>query len=469
MHNWWFWGTWAVVLHYTLVMIALVCMLRGRRSPGATIAWLLSFFMIPYFGVIAYFLFGGTKLRHHQNLPNSLRARASQRTSPAATAKLHPEGASLRSLVENYGLPPVTVGNRLHLCLDGAEMYEHMIELIDSAEESLWVLTFIFSSDPVATTIRDRIVRRAEAGVKVRVLIDGVGSFKTSSSFFDPIRKAGGEVAVFHPLFALPFARALNLRNHRKMIVADGRRAYAGGLNINAEGLGPKVVPGMWRDLGGVVEGPIVAELSRVFLSDWFSVTGQPPDAPPMPNPSVEGPAKSVLQLLPSGPDVKDEVFYQFVLSALYMAQNHIWVATPYFVPNDSVQEALLIAVRRGVEVKLLVPEHSNHPLSDVAAAAFLRELHEAGGQILGYPDGMMHAKAFVVDDVVGAFGSANLDMRSLFLNYELMLVAYSAADIADIASWFDNLAAKCKNTLPPHSFWRDIAEGTVRMVSPLF
>ena len=113
-----------------------------------------------------------------------------------------------------------------------------------------------------------------------------------------------------------------------------------------------------------------MAELSRVFLSDWFSVTGQPPDAPPTPYPCAEGPAKSVLQLLPSGPDVKDEVFYQFVLSALYMAQNHIWVATPYFVPNDSVQEALLIAVRRGVEVKLLVPEHSNHPLSDVAAAA---------------------------------------------------------------------------------------------------
>src|SRR5688572_24879598 len=109
IHDWWFWGTWAVVLHYTLVMIAVVCMLQGRRSPAATIAWLMSFFMIPYLGVIAYFLFGGTKLRRHQKLPNSLRATASQRTSPKAIAKLHPEGASLRSLVENYGLPPVTV------------------------------------------------------------------------------------------------------------------------------------------------------------------------------------------------------------------------------------------------------------------------------------------------------------------------------------------------------------------------
>lgn len=473
MAIWWLWDYVAAAAGYALVMFAVVDMLRHRRSPAVTCAWLLTFVFVPVIGVVLYFLFGGVRIRREQ--------RRKARTGFAAFAEpgmkspsvpVSPLVRSLTQLLANHNIPPARPGNQLRLCDSATEVYEQLGQLVDGASQRLWLVTFIFADDPVAAEFRDRIAQRAAAGVDVRILIDGVGSFKTARRFFDPVRQAGGKVARFKPLFTLPLKRTINLRNHRKMLVVDSRFAFVGGLNICDEEISPAPSVDSWRDLGAVVEGPLVHDLEAVFVSDWRATVGSsdgldpPRGLPPAAPDDSEG---AYLQIVPAGPDVRGEALYNYIVSVLHQARSRIWVATPYFVPNESIQEALLVAIRRGVDVRLMVPERSNHPISDLAASSFLRELHDAGGKVLRYPRGMMHAKAFVVDDDVAALGSANLDMRSLFLNYELMLIAYSNQDIKRIESWFANLAKECHTKLPPRTLVRDLGEGLIRIASPLF
>jgi cardiolipin synthase len=456
----WLWAHALLLAGYVLAIVGIAHMLRHRRSPGATIAWLMAFMLFPYVGVALYLMFGGRKVRLNK-------AAKRQLVQEPKLENVRGEAGVFDRMLSRYGIAPATLGNRVSLCPTGVEGYAALQAIIEQAQRTLYIQTFIFSHDEVAQDILARAADKARQGVRVCVLVDGLGSLKTGRAFFQPLVRAGGRFAVFKPVLHVPFRGMTNLRNHRKIAVADGCHALAGGMNITAEDMYPQMQPDSWQDLSAVVEGPAARHLEDIFRADWQFATGEElasgiaGEAPPC--------GDAMVQVVPSGPDVPLDPLYCATITVAYRAQRRLWMVTPYFVPDDALAQAITIACRRGVDVRVLIPQKSNHPFSDLAGASFLRDIEAAGGSVHLYTAGMVHAKAMVADDDLAMVGSANLDMRSLFLNYEVMLLSYSPAEVAEVAAWIERLAQGCRCGVPAPGFARELSEGLLRVVSPLF
>jgi cardiolipin synthase len=449
-----------VVAGALLAAISLGHVLLQRRAPASTMAWLLVIVLIPYVGVPLYLMIGGRKLR--SAVARKRRMRLAPPPIPSRAKTDHPIEQLLRSL----GNPPACGGNRLTLCGTGEVAYASLVELIESAQRTLHITMFILHPDEVGREIVRRLAARARAGVEVRLMLDAVGSMRTSRMDLAPLTDAGGRVAYFMPVLHLPFRGRSNLRNHRKLVVADGRRALAGGMNIAMEYMGPAAMPHRWRDLAFVVEGPAAAAYEGIFRSDWEFAAGD--SLGPESAAEAGGVGDAVVQVVPSGPDVPGDALYHAIVSAIYAAQARFWVVTPYFIPDESLIQALGLAARRGVDVRIVVPDRSNHPLTDLARGAYLRDLNAAGAKVLRFPLGMVHAKAVVADDCLAMIGSANMDPRSLFLDFEVMLVAYTPHEVAATAAWIDGLAAASLTGVAPATTTRQMMEGLARLAGPL-
>jgi cardiolipin synthase len=342
-----------------------------------------------------------------------------------------------------------------------------MLSLIDSAKRAIHMETFIFSRDEIGEEVLRRLSRRAADGLEVRLLVDGVGSWKTPRRFYQPLLKTGGKLAVFSPAIHVPFVRRTNLRNHRKIAVADGRRALAGGMNVTGDDLYHAAKPGAWQDLSFIVEGAAAWHFDQVFRSDWKFSTGEDLAEAADPVRSDGTGHDAVLQVVPSGPDVPNDPLLDSILMSIFSARERVWIVTPYFVPDDSISQALIIACHRGIDVSILVPEKSNHALADIARGSFLRDIEQAGGTIRLYTAGMVHAKLIIVDRDVAMVGSANLDMRSLLLNFEVMQFVYSAAEIEALQDWVSGLVKDSKTGMPAVGAVRQIVEWLTRLVQP--
>jgi cardiolipin synthase len=241
-----------------------------------------------------------------------------------------------------------------------------------------------------------------------------------------------------------------------------------GGMNLAAVYMGPTADPNRWRDLSLFLSGPVVPRLAELFRSDWKFATGEdltaePPDALP-----AEPAGDSRTQVVASGPDVAGDPLYEALVSAIFTAMERIWVVTPYFVPDETLARALELAARRGVDLRLVVPAHSNHLTADLARGSYLRQVHNAGGRVLLFRPGMIHAKVVLIDDRLAVIGSGNMDMRSLFLNYEVAMFLYSRAPIEATAAWIASLTSECTTGLPVPSRASELAENVVRLLSPL-
>jgi cardiolipin synthase len=272
------------------------------------------------------------------------------------------------------------------------------------------------------------------------------------------------------PLIRLPFRGRANLRNHRKTVVIDGQCALVGGMNLAEEYLGPEPDPKRWRDLVVQVCGPAVRDLDDLFRSDWRFATNEDLE----PRPRAEIPAESELdglmtaQTVASGPDVVGDPFYESLVSALFAARQRVWVVTPYFIPDETLVRALDLAARRGVDVRLVVPLRSNHLIADLARGSYLHEVHDSGGSILKFRPGMVHAKAILIDDGLSIIGTANMDMRSLFLNYEVSLFFYSRPLAEQTAAWMTALMTGCRPYRVPRGRVIILMHDVFRLLSPL-
>jgi len=451
-----------LIFGFLLALPVIAQMLRQRRSPASSLAWLLIMALAPYIGIPLYLALGGRKMGKLARSKATLKL-------PDQTLLSPQEFPETDQLLRSYGIPGACAGNQITLCKSGEEGYTALAELIDRARESLWVSTFILHPDEVGRDIIARLVRRAAAGVQVRLLLDGVGSLHTRRRALASLTKAGGQVAFFMPVLHRPFRGRTNLRNHRKAVIADGRRVWAGGANIAAEYIGPAPDPQRWRDLSFLLEGPATRHYRNIFLSDWQFATRQnllPPSNADLKYPDMIG--NAAVQVVPSGPDVAGDPLYSAMISAVFQAGENIRIVTPYFVPDETLVQALHMAVHRGVKLQILVPGKSNHWLADMARGPYLRDLQEAGGSILLYPHGMLHGKAMLVDDTLAVIGSANFDMRSLFLNYETGLLIYSKPEIQEVGDWVQGIAKECRLDVPEVKTLRDISEGVARMLAPM-
>ena len=278
------------------------------------------------------------------------------------------------------------------------------------------------------------------------------------------MKAAGGRVARFMPLLHLPFRGRVNLRNHRKLAIFDGERAITGGMNLADEYMGPHPSPTRWRDLSLMISGAPVTALDAIFRADWHFATQQTL-APPEP---IAPLGKVAMQIIPCGPDAPTDPLYDALLTALFRAERRFWISTPYFVPDEALFRGLVVAAHRGVDVRIVVPARSNHHLADLVAAPYLRELSEAGVHIERYQAGMLHAKALLVDELLAVVGSANFDMRSLFLNYEVALFFSGPSEVARLSSWFASLQRNTQAGVPPVGRIKRRVEEVARLLAPL-
>ncbi len=443
----------ALVLGGLLVYVLFTRIGQQRRPPASAVAWILLMALFPYFGLPLFLLFGTRKF-------------ARPLRKPALPARV-PDDAAPRwvtGLLAAMNVPPPSSNLRVDFHEDGEASRRALFDLLENAQREVDLCSFILAADDVGHALAAALRQCVRRGVRVRLLLDALGDLRHSRRHVEKLRASGIEVRWFMPLLHNPLKGRTNLRNHRKMVIADGRQLWSGGRNFAAEYFNGSRRRPAWVDLSFVVEGPLARQAQVLFERDWRAVNGAEHHRQGFPRPAPILPGTHV-QLVPSGPDLPDDTLYDLLLTAAYQARQRLVAVTPYFVPDDALLSAWCLACRRGVSFTLLLPRRSNHRLADVAREPALRELAAAGARILLYP-AMLHAKAVIVDEHLALCGSANLDGRSLFLNFELMTAFYGAQEIAWLSGWVDRHAARATayRARPP-AFGRSLLEGLVRTV----
>jgi len=437
--------------------------LRQRRHPSAALAWILSLALIPYLALPIYILVGNRKVGRGQAVAHAALPAASSRPGSASVSRF-------QRLAGTLNLPTVSSYDFFELHVDGGHARVALMAIIDSANSTLDICTFVLCNDAIGKDVMARLVQSAQRGVRVRLMLDGVGKFLGGLPDLRGLAAAGVEVATFVSVFQSPLPGRTNLRNHRKMVVADGRRLWMGGRNLGAEYFEgdhrARSRKSAWVDLSFELRGAIASQAQDQFNSDWVFATQAHRRDLPLPHPVVPTDSAAPVQLLPSGPDQAEDTVYTLLVSSCFAAQTRILAVSPYFVPDATLQMALCLAARRGVAVDLLLPRVSNHRLADLARHAALRELAGAGARIW-LVEAMIHAKAVVIDEDIALAGSANLDERSLFLNYELMVAFYEPVDVKAIADWIvgQRQSAHAYNARAP-GMVRALGEGVVRWLA---
>ena len=457
----------STVAGFLLAFFLAARLMTERRAPANTFAWLLVIVFIPWLGVPLYLFLGGRKLRKM--------AKGKQALLPVVPAicvadMSHVFAPVAKTVAGAGGFEPVG-GNRVRFLLTGEEDFAELERQILAAKHSIHITTFILSRDATGRRIVELLARRAREGVKVRLLLDALGCFLSSRGFVDPIRKAGGEVGRFMPVMPFTSRASANLRCHRKMAIFDGSIALIGGRNIAREYMGPTPYAKRWRDFGAVIEGPATVVLGEVFIADWCFAVRQPPEKVRLDAQASGAPimGSCELQVVASGPDVPGDPLYEGIVAMIQQAERNIWIVTPYFIPDDVLLRSMIVKARAGCSVTLVVPQHSNHPVTDFARRNFTRELGAAGGHVLLYDAGMLHAKAIVIDDRVAMFGSPNFDLRSLFVNFEIGVLVYTEPEIARIRAWIDDLLTQCiEPTFTKRHLLTSIAEDVCRLLAPI-
>jgi cardiolipin synthase A/B len=448
-----------VMMPFALLVVAGI--LRQRRSPASSLAWLLTILLLPLIGIPLFWLFGSRKIKRIAKTKPPVELTV---VEPAASAAPHPDAAQAAA---HLGSESITRGNDLKFHDNGEEAFGDFIALINGAQRSIHIETYVLKADATGSAIIERLIARAQEGVEVRLLIDGFGSFHMARRPLRRLRRAGGKVAFFLPIWRLTLLNRSNLRDHRKIAVFDGERVFAGGRNLADEYMGAKPDPQRWADFSFVLTGPAAAHYEEIFSYDWGfasrEVLGQPQSrelASPRGN--------AVMQVVPSGPDVVDDELFAGILSFLFSAKHRLWIVSPYFLPNEMLAEALQIALQRGVDVRIVVPETSDQRLVDLARGQFLRDLCALKCNVRLYTPGMVHAKAMLVDDVAAAVGSANFDSRSMFLNFEVSSVIHSSAEVRAVEAWIEKLMTKTRPMDANVGKRRDTFEGIARLIAPM-
>lgn len=467
--------TYWLTLHGMVTVIAVLIyviashVLQHRRHPTAAIAWVLFILLIPYVALPSFLAFGSRKQARPRRIVAPVVALIDSSPSAAAIAS-PPPWAIQTALALRQPAPAAYRALALHA--DGDAALQALWQVIDRAEHSIDLCTFIIGRDALGEAVIERLCAKARAGVRVRLLLDGLGSLMAGRPKLQALTDCGGEFLLFVPPLHSPLKGRTNLRDHRKMLITDAahetRRLWCGGRNLAREYFEPSGGQPAWHDLSFDLQGRFVQQASDLFERDWAFASGRKPvfsvaDLAPA-EPSTGEDALGA-QLIASGPDQIDDTVYSLLVTAAYRAQRRIALVTPYFVPDASLLMALCLAARRGVAVDLLLPARSNHGMSDVARTRALRTFAAAGGRIWLAPQ-MQHAKLAVVDDALALAGSANFDSRSLFLNYELMVAFHEPADVALFADWFERERAGAASCTPKQpGLLRDIAEGLVLWV----
>jgi cardiolipin synthase len=462
------------LLELTALLSAVHAIMTSRTSQGA-IAWAISLVTPPltFVALPAYWIFGRSrfegyvKARRHGKTPrNTVLQDVGRFARELGLVRTDAKGAD--AVLERLAWMPFTMKNRVRLLINGKATFDAILAAIDLAEEYILVQFFIVKDDELGQALKNRLLARRREGVRVHFLYDEMGSRKLSSAYVRELRDAGVEIRPFHSNRHNRFQ--LNFRNHRKIVVVDGKMGFVGGLNVGDEYMGRSKKFGPWRDTHAQLEGPSVHAVQLSFLEDWYWATQEVPELNWTPTAAKEG-DQDVL-VLPTGPADSLESCGLFFIQMISMATDRLWIASPYFVPDIHVIAALQLAALRGVDVRIMLPEKPDHLLVYLASFSFLRELETVGVKIYRYQPGFLHQKTLLVDDRWAAVGTANLDNRSFRLNFEITVLVEDRVFAAEAANMFVNDFAECRiaeaNDLEKRSLWFKIGVRIARLMSPI-
>jgi cardiolipin synthase len=439
------------------ILAAMHAVMNARTSQGAA-AWAIALVTLPFVTLILYAIFGRNKFHGYVRIRNQRDAaihhfsEAIQREALMKKITHPPQSSSGQALVELADMP-ILGCNQSELLIDGEATFGRMFESLADAQSYVLVQFYIIKNDDLGRQLKDHLVARAQAGVRIYFLYDEIGSYKLPGSYLRELQQAGAHVSAFHSTRGRTNHLQLNFRNHRKIVVIDGETAFVGGHNVGDEYVSRNSQFGRWRDTHVSIKGPVVEEIQFCFVEDWHWANGQIPKLDWELKPSPVGSEAALV--IASGPADPLETCGLMFTQVINMARERIWIASPYFVPDSQIIGALKLAVLRGVDVRILLPEKPDHRTVHLATVSYYPATLPAGIKLFRYTAGFLHQKVFLVDRQCAAVGTANLDNRSFRLNFELTFLNYDAAFIQAVE---EMLAKDFENSRPV-----DLAEYTER------
>jgi cardiolipin synthase len=469
--------TWMLILiGAELVGLALsIHALMSVRTPQGTIAWIVALIAMPILAVPVYWVFGRTKFNGYVFARQAEDEQLGE-LEQAALARTRQHVVSMEDLrggiraVERLARLPFTGGNEVALLIDGDETFEDIVAGRERAERLILFQFYIVRGDELGTRLADALLRKAAEGVRVHFLYDELGSIGLPRAFVRRLEEGGVAVRPFHSTRGTGNRFQLNFRNHRKIVVVDERVGWVGGHNVGDEYLGKDPKIGAWRDTHMRIEGPAVMGLQVSFFEDWNWATGEQLDLDWEPRAAPGGDAQVLV--VPTGPTGESEAASLLFQHAIHSAQERVWIATPYFVPDEGVQAALKIARLRGVDVRVLIPDKPDSRLVYMSAFAFVGEMLASGIEVHRYEPGFLHQKVMLIDDSASAVGTANLDNRSFRLNFEVTAIVLDEAFAADVERMLrDDLARSTPMTreqLDAKPFWFRAAARAAYLSAPI-
>lgn len=470
-----------------LVILILVCVriIYDTRSNTKTLAYLLLTIFIPIAGMIFYFSFGVnyrkrkiytkklfTDAAMAGVLNEKIISRSRHTLQQSNIARTNRELAYM--LAKDTG-SALTSGNDVKLLVNGEKKFPEVMKALEAAREHIHIEYYIYEDGEIGRAIEEVLIRKAQEGVTVRFIYDAFGSRSIRKKLVPRLKAAGVQAFPFYEILFIAFANRLNYRNHRKIIIVDATVAFVGGINVSDRYINREKPKLFWRDTHLRIEGPGVQYLQYLFLCDWNFCSGEQlgPDKSFFPDPeTLPAKGEKVVQIAASGPDSDTPTVLFSLLQAINLAAREVLISTPYFIPGESLMDALVVASLGGVKVKLLVPGASDSKVVDAAARSYYGELLNAGVEIYLYRKGFLHAKTLVADRTLAVVGTANMDYRSFDLNFEVNAIVYDSALAGELADIFyedikdaEQITAAEWNARP---VYRQLIEKTARLISPL-
>ncbi|MEA4937736.1 MAG: cardiolipin synthase [Paludibacter sp.] len=429
-----------IVLYLYMIVSTISVLLLENRNPVRSLSWVLVLVLLPIIGIVLYLLIGQNyrkqkiiskkSIRHNTQLPKT---------------ELHPEDftefidkphhLNLVNLLYQNSDAPAYAYNKIQVLADGETTFTAMFDAIVNAKEHIHIEFFIFGDDRISNHLRMLLIKKAQEGVRVRMIYDYLGSHNLTKGYLQSLSDAGVYVRPFLPLRLRLRRSKINFRNHRKLLIVDGKLGFTGGLNFADRYIFGNTL-GKWRDTFVKFEGAVVHGLQSLFLTDWYFVERKLiTDLKYYPKPHKF--SENLVQIVSSGPDSDWESIMQGIASAIISANKYVYMHTPYFVPNDVILNAISIAALSGIDVRLMIPTASDSKLSDACTFSYLGEILDAGVRVYQYKEGFLHSKAIVIDDFISIVGSANLDERSFNQNFEANAFIFDAETSVELRDLF--------------------------------
>jgi cardiolipin synthase len=457
-------------------------MVASRLNPVKTLSWIVVLLTLPYVGIILYLIVGQNHRKRKMYSRKGMRDLSiMDMLGQQQILQIHhtdwknaPNIERFRKTIVlqlNNSRALLTFKNNVDVYNNGTDTFNAMKQSMSDAKHSIHLESYIIVDDKIGREIKNILIQKALEGIEVRVIYDDVGSWKLPKHYVNDLKQAGVDIYPFGRVVFPWLSRTVNYRNHRKILVVDGRIGFLGGINI-ADRYADGGDFSSWRDTHLRVEGDAVNSLQAVFLLDWFFVSKKQVDTRENYYPKLEIDNTHYVQIVPSGPDSDWASIMQAYFSAIAQAKDHIYIITPYFTPSDSILTAIKVAALSGVDVRIILPSKSDSKITYWSTLSYLSELHDAGVKTYLYQKGFNHSKVISIDGCFAAIGSANMDTRSFEHNFEITALFYDDHIAMQLEAQFKkdmkNSRFIRRYRWEKRSYWRKLKEGLARLLSPL-